>query len=197
MQTVFYFGRIFCSSCRLFQSVKSVFFWQHFLLQQVTLSIDEICFFGRIFCCSFRLFQLIKSVFLAIFSAATIDSFNWWNLFFSRFFCCSYRCSNSTKSVFFGKIFCISYRLLKSMQSGFFCGQIFCYLQLCELTSTFNPKTRIVWGPTLVQSSWYSRIFFPTHELVILTKFHKDLQDIVHFWIVEKFGVSPFFSISF
>ena len=186
----FFFGRIFCSSYRLFQSMKSVFLatfssttidsfnqWNLFFQQNFLLLIQTL-FFGNIFCYNYRLFQLMKSIFRQNF------------LLLIQMLKINVIC-------FFRQNFLHLIQTLEINAIWVFCGQIFCYLQLCELTSTFNPKTRIVWGPTLVQSSWYSRIFFPTHELVILTKFHKDLQDIVHFWIVEKFGVSPFFSISF
>ena len=33
----------------------------------------------------------------------------------------------------------------------------------------------------------------PTHELVILVKFHKDWQEIVDFLVIAKFWASPIF----
>ena len=114
----FFFGRIFCSSYRLFQSMKSVFlaifsstiidsfnrwnlfFRQNFLLLIQALSIDEICFFGNIFCYNYRLFQLMKSI-------------------FRKNFLLLIQMLKINEICFFGKIFCISYRLLKSMKSVF------------------------------------------------------------------------------
>ena len=77
----FFFGRIFCSSYRLFQSMKSVF-----LATFSSTTIDSFnwwnLFFGRIFCCSYRCSKSMKSVFSAKFFASHTDSWNQCNLGF-------------------------------------------------------------------------------------------------------------------
>ena len=83
-------------------------------------------FFDRIFCSSYRLFQSMKSFFLATFSATTIDSFNWLNLFFRQNFLLLIQALSIDEICFFGNIFCCNYRLFQLMKSVF--QQIFLLL---------------------------------------------------------------------
>ena len=126
MKTVFFFGRIFCSSYRLFQSMKSVFLatfsfttidsfnqWNLFFQQNFLLLIQTL-FFGNIFCYNYRLFQLMKSI-------------------FRQNFLLLIQMLKINEICFFRQNFLPLIQTLEINEICFFFGKIFCYV-----TAIFN-----------------------------------------------------------
>ena len=57
-------------------------------------------------------------------------------------------------------------------------------MQKNQTGSKFRTLAKI---PQFLSNPADIQAFLPTHELVILTKFHKDWQETVDFLVIEKF----------